>query len=388
MIHDLLGKVHIPELFETTQSFARPLAGNLDELLRGKLAERANIKAGQTIAITVGSRGIAGYREIVDAITEFVRSKGASAVLVPAMGSHGGGTFDGQKAVLGKLGITDTLGEIVPFGEEVKLGESKHGKPVYISKAFLDADGVIILNRVKPHTSFRGEYESGIVKMAAIGMGGAKGARTTHAAGYMKMAENIAVAANTIFEKVNVVCAVATVENAYGEVASIDVVRKSDIMHAEPELLKKAWALMPKLPFDKLDVLIVDEIGKDISGTGMDTNIIGRYHTRAAFGGPDINKIVVLDLSEKSGGNANGVGLADFTTKRLFDKIDYASTYLNVLTSTEPNSAKIPPVMDTDELAIKAALFTCNQSRAESITMMRIRNTKDITNIEVSKNLL
>ena len=132
----------------------------------------------------------------------------------------------------------------------------------------------------------------------------------------------------------------------------------------------------------------MDEISKDVSGTGMDTNIIGRYHTRAAFGGPDINKIVVLDLSAKSSGNANGVGLADFTTRRLFEKIDYTSTYLNVLTSTEPNSAKIPPIMDTEELAIKAALYSCNQSCADDITVMRIKNTKNITNIKVSKNLL
>lgn len=388
MIRELLEKVHIPQLTATTQTFARPVVANLNELLMGKLAQTAHIKAGQTIAITLGSRGISRYREIVDVICAFVRSKGARVILVPAMGSHGGGTFDGQKALLGKLGFADKSGEIVPFGEQIKLGENNDANPIYISKAFADADGVIILNRVKPHTSFRGEYESGIVKMAAVGMGGPQGARTTHAAGYMKMAGNIVSAADTIFKKVNVVCAVATVENAYGEVAYIDVMKKGAIMPREPELLKKAWTLMPTLPTDALDVLIVEQIGKDISGTGMDTNIIGRYHTKAAFGGPDIGKIVVLDLSDKSEGNANGIGLADFTTKRLLEKIDYATTYLNVLTSTEPNSAKIPPVMETQELAIKAALYTSNTSCADDITVMRIRNTKDITTIKVSKNLL
>ena len=243
-----------------------------------------------------------------------------------------------------------------------------------------------MLNRIKPHTSFRGEYESGIVKMAAIGMGGPLGAGTTHRAGYMKMAANIISAARIIFSKLNILCAVATVENAYGAIAELDVLRKSEILSKEPEFLKKAWELMPSLPADDIDVLVVDEIGKDISGTGMDTNIIGRYHTKAAFGGPDINKIVVLGLSKKTGGNANGIGLADFTTKQLFDQIDFESTYLNVLTSTEPNSAKIPPAMDSSELAIKAALYTCGKQ--QDIRMIRIKNTKQLGSIKATKNLL
>ena len=388
MIRDILEKVNIPELFDTTQAFPRPVAQGMEKQLLEKLESTADIQKGQTIAITAGSRGIAGYRDIIEATSSFVQNKGARAVLVPAMGSHGGGSFDGHMSVLSKLGITSEIADIVRQGASVKLGENETCNPVYIGKAYLEADGVIILNRVAPHTSFRGEYESGIVKMAAVGMGGAEGARATHAAGYMKMAENIVFAAETIFSKVNVVCAVASVENAYGEVASIDVLKRDEIMSVEPELLKKARSLMPKLPIDKLDVLVVEQIGKDISGTGMDTNIVGRYHSKAAFGGPDISKIVVLDLSERTGGNANGIGLCDFTTKRLFEKIDFESTYLNVLTSTQPSSAKIPPIMDTDELAIKSALLTCNVMNERDITMMRISSTKEICDIKVTRNLL
>jgi hypothetical protein len=388
MIRDVLAKVQIPKLFEVTQTFERPLQKNLEFTLTKKLEAAAKISAGKTIAITLGSRGFDHYRQIVDITTRFIRSKGAKAILVPAMGSHGGGVFDGQKAILKKLGITEKNGDIVPFGEQVCLGNDASGRPVYISKAFLDADGVIILNRIKPHTSFRGEYESGIVKMAAIGIGGPSGAHTTHADGYMRMAKNIVRSADMIFQKVNIVCAIATIENAYGETAFINVMKSDEIFREEPRLLSKARHLMPTLPIEKLDVLIVDEIGKDISGTGMDTNIIGRYHTKAASGGPDINKISVLDLSKRTEGNANGIGLADFTTKRLVEKIDYSATYLNVLTSTESASAKIPPIMDTQELAIKAALYTCGKSCMENITMMRIKNTKEISNLMVSKNLL
>ncbi len=385
MLNSALEKIKIPKLYDLHQSFPDALLPDYISVLMQKLYA-ADIKKGQRIAITAGSRGISGYAGLVEALAGFVRSKGAHPVIVPSMGSHGAGAFSGQLAVLNKLGINKNIAEIAPMGEIISLGTNANGGPVLVARAFLDADGVIMLNRIKPHTSFRGEYESGIVKMAAIGMGGAFGAGTTHRAGYMKMAKNIVSAARIIFSKLNILCAVATVENAYGSIAELEVLRKDEILSKEPKLLKKAWELMPSLPADEIDVLIVDEIGKDISGTGMDTNIIGRYHTKAAFGGPDINKITVLGLSEKTGGNANGIGLADFTTKQLFNQIDFESTYLNVLTSTEPNSAKIPPVMDTDELAIKAAIYTCGKQ--QDIRMIRIKNTKQLGSIKVTKNLL
>ena len=385
MLNSALEKIKIPKLYDINQSFPDVSLPDYTGLLLNKL-NFISVKRGQRIAITAGSRGICGYAGLVETIAGFVRSKGAHPVIVPSMGSHGAGAFEGQLDVLRKLGIDENIAEIVPMGEIISLGTNANGGPVLVARAFLDADGVIMLNRIKPHTSFRGEYESGIVKMAAIGMGGPLGAGTTHRAGYMKMAANIISAARIIFSKLNILCAVATVENAYGSIAELEVLRKDEILSKEPELLKKAWELMPRLPADDIDVLVVDEIGKDISGTGMDTNIIGRYHTKAAFGGPDINKIVVLGLSKKTGGNANGIGLADFTTKQLYDQIDYESTYLNVLTSTEPNSAKIPPVMDSSELAIKAALYTCGKQ--QDIRMIRIKNTKQLDSIKVTKNLL
>lgn len=387
MIDSILSKVNIPQLYSLNQTFERPVLKDFKCVLKQKLSA-SDMKQGQTIAITAGSRGIADYIELISTISEYVRTKGAVPIIVPCMGSHGGGTFSGQKQVLSKLGITDEIAKIVPGGEPIYLGRNTAGNPIYINSGFLKVDGVIMLNRIKPHTSFRGEYESGIVKMAAIGMGGHKGASITHASGFPSMAENIVSAAKVIFEKINLICAVATVENAYGEIAKLEVLDKDEILVKEPKLLEKAKQLMPRLPSDEIDVLIVDEIGKDISGTGMDTNIIGRYHTKAASGGPSINKIVVLGLSQKSGGNANGIGLADFTTKRLYQQIDFEATNLNVLTSTEPASAKIPPVMDSDELAIKAALYTCNNKVQNEIKVVRIKNTKQLENVLVSKNML
>ncbi len=385
MLNSALEKIKIPKLYDMHQPFPDVSLPDYTGLLLNKL-HSIDVKIGQRIAITAGSRGICGYAKLVETIAGFIRSKGAYPVIVPSMGSHGAGAFEGQLAVLKKLGIDEKIAEIIPMGEIISLGTNASGGSVLVARAFLDADAVIILNRIKPHTSFRGEYESGIVKMAAIGMGGPLGAGTTHRAGYLKMAANIVSAARIIFSKLNILCAVATVENAYGNISELDLLRKDEILSKEPELLKKAWELIPRLPADDIDVLIVDEIGKDISGTGMDTNIIGRYHTKAAFGGPDIGKIVVLGLSKKTGGNANGIGLADFTTKQLFDQIDFESTYLNVLTSTEPSSAKIPPVMDSSELAIKAAIYTCGKQ--QDIKMIRIINTKQLGSIKVTKNLL
>lgn len=387
MIFSVLKQVKIPQLYPLTQQFERPVQKDYKGVLKQKLIA-ADIKQGQTIAITAGSRGITGYVELASIIADHIRASGAVPILVPAMGSHGGGTFSGQKQVLSKLGITDEIADIVPSGKTIKLGSNATENPVYISGTFLDADGVIMLNRIKPHTSFRGKYESGLVKMSAIGMGSHKGASTTHAAGFMSMANNIVSAAKLIFSQINLIAAVATMENAYGDIAELEVLRKDEILLKEPTLLKRAKELMPKLPSNEIDVLIVDEIGKDISGTGMDTNIIGRYHTEAASGGPSINKIVVLGLNQKSGGNANGIGLADFTTKKLYKQINFEATNLNVLTSTEPASAKIPPVMESDELAIKAALYTCNKKDHEKIKVVRIKNTKQLENVLVSKNML
>lgn len=387
MIDSVLNQVKIPKLYPLKQTFNCPMLKDYKVMLKQRLSA-ADIKQGQTIAITTGSRGITGYADLVSIIAEHVRARGAVPILVPAMGSHGGGKFNGQKEVLSKLGITNRIAEIVPCGKTIELGCNSTGNPVYIGSTFLEADGVIMLNRIKPHTSFRGECESGIVKMAAIGMGGRKGASTTHAAGFMNMASNILSAAKIIFSHINLIAAVATVENACGNISELELLNKDEIILKEPKLLKRAKELMPKLPSNEIDVLIIDEIGKDISGTGMDTNIIGRYHTKAASGGPNINKIVVLSLSQNSEGNANGIGLADFTTKRLYEQIDFEATNLNVLTSTEPASAKVPPVMASDELAIKAALYTCNKKKHDEIKVVRIKNTKQLENVLVSKNML
>jgi len=316
-----------------------------------------------------------------------VKSKGAIPFIVPAMGSHGGASAYGQEKMLKNLGIDKkTMGcEIISSMEVVNIGYAHDNLPVYIDKNAYRADGIIIFNRVKMHTSFRGKYESGLIKMISIGLGKRKGADAIHAERFEHMADNILACAKVSLEKLNIIGGVCTIENGYDEVADIFVLDKNEILQREPQILQKSKSLMPRIYLDDIDVLIVKEIGKNISGTGMDTNVIGRFHTKAASGGPNITKVGILDLSNESLGNANGVGLADFATKKLYNKINFDYTYLNALTSTEPNSIKLPMILDNDELVIKACAKTCGILDSNKIKLVIIENTKNLNELYMSK---
>lgn len=320
-------------------------------------------------------------------VVDFVKEEGGIPFIVPAMGSHGGGDDKGQKRMLENLGITEkSMGcEIKSSMEVVEIGKTTKNLPVYIDKNAFNADGIILVNRIKAHTSFRGEYESGLVKMLAIGLGKRKGADITHSLRFEKMAENILLSAKVSLDKLNILFGVATIENAYDEVAQIEIMNKEEILIKEPLLLKKSKELMGKLYLDNIDVLIVKEMGKNISGTGMDTNIIGRYHTKAASGGPNITKIGVLDLHNSSSGNANGMGLSDFISKNFYDNIEFESTYLNAITSTEPNSIKLPMVVDNDKYVFKACAKTCGILNYKDIKLVIIENTKNLKEIYMSE---
>jgi Lactate racemase N-terminal domain len=392
-IDNLLDPLAIPRMVKVRQAFERPVIRDVIGEFKAKLAAKsvlATIKPGQKIAVGIGSRGIANLPSMVKALVEDIKKVGAEPFLVPAMGSHGGATAEGQRKMLIGMGFTeDYIGaRIQATMETVKVGVSTNGFPVFFDKIALEADGTVFINRIKPHVAFRGAVESGLLKFITIGLGKQKGADICHDLGFGKMAENIPAMARVTLEKANILFAVGLIENAYHETCRIEVLRNHEIEKEEPALQAESKRLSQKIYFDKFDALVIDEIGKDISGTGFDTNVVGRYHTPFCTGGPDISRVTVLDVTDVSHGNANGLGIADFTTKRAFDKFSFENTYPNSLTSTVPMSVKIPMVLKNDKQSIQACIKTCNRLDKENVTLVRIKNTISLDVIEMSENLL
>lgn len=392
-IEQLLAHVQIPKMFKVRQNFPRPVLVDVAKAVREEMQRTgilSRIKNGDKIAITAGSRGIANIVLILREVVATLKATGAEPFIITAMGSHGGATVEGQVEVLHSLAISEeSVGApILATMEVLQVGVSAGGMPVYFDKYAAEADATVVVGRVKPHTSFRGSYESGLAKMIAIGLGKQRGAEICHAAGPSKMSQRIADLARTAIEKTNVVFALGILENAFDETCKIVALPKEEIMMLEPELLQEAKANLPKILFAKYDVLIVDEIGKNISGLGMDTNIIHRFPTPAVQFEPSMQRIVVLDLTEETHGNIHGLGLADVCTRRVFEKIDYSKTYPNPLTSRLPEASKIPMVMQSDMLAIKAAIQTCSDIDYTKIRIVRIKNTLRLDEIFISEHLL
>lgn len=393
IVHELVKDIPVPRMIKVRQHFDNTKIENVEQVLKEKLQREAikqKIRPGMTIAIAVGSRGLDRIADITRETVSFIKELGAVPFIVPSMGSHGGATAEGQTEVLAHLGVTEeSAGAPIRSSMEViKVGELSNGLPVYLDKYASEADGIVVINRVKPHTAFRGPVESGIMKMICIGLGKQKGAEACHQLGFKYMAEHVPAMAKMIIEKYPILFGVATVENAFDKVAVIDVIAAEEIGEKEAALQAQAKSLLPKLYFDQLDVLIIDEIGKNISGDGMDPNITGRYPTPYAHGGPDVNKMVVLDLTKASEGNANGVGTADFTTRRLLDKMDWEGTYANGLTSTVCSPTKIATTLANDKEAFQAAIKTSNILDFTNVKMVRIKNTLVLSEIEVSEALL
>ena len=390
-INEILDNIKLPQIMKVSQTFDNTKLDDVEGDLNQKLIDKNikdKIKPGMKIAITGGSRGISFYKELMKTIVSFVKKCGATPFIVPSMGSHGGGTSEGQENMLKKLGITkESVGcEIISSMDVVEVGRTSKDLPVYIDKNAANADGIILLNRVKLHTSFRGKYESGLIKMMAIGLAKRKGADMTHFLRYENMAENLVEVGKIALNNLNIICGVASIENGYNEVADLFVLHKDEILQEEPKILEKSKRLMPRIYLDDIDVLIVNEIGKNISGTGVDTNIVGRFHTNAASGGPNTVKLGFLDISEKSGGNGNGMGLADFVSKKFFRKIDFESTYINAITSTEPNSVKLPLVLDNDKYVFQGCVKLCGVKNIQDIKLVIINNTKELDEIYMSKS--
>lgn len=393
ILEELLKDIPLPKMMKVKQSFDDTRLEDVDAALNDALQKeeiRKTVKPGMEIAVAVGSRGVDQIVEVTRRTVTFLKDLGAKPFIVPSMGSHGGATAEGQTAVLAHLGVTEeSVGaEIRSSMEVVEIGKLENGLPVYIDKHASEADGIVVINRVKPHTAFRGTVESGIMKMIAIGLGKQRGAEVCHQLGFEHMGKHIILMSSMILEKMPVLFGVATIENAFDKVAQVEVLLPDEIESRETELQKLAKKLLPQINFDKIDVLVIDEIGKNISGDGMDPNITGRYPTPYAHGGPEVNKMIVLDLTPETEGNANGVGTADFTTQRLIDKTDWAATYANGLTSTVVAPTKAATTLANDQLALKAAIKTCNILDFTKVKMVRIKNTLEIGEIEVSEAYL
>ncbi|MGG3467995.1 lactate racemase domain-containing protein [Neobacillus pocheonensis] len=347
------------------------------------------IKPGMEIAITVGSRGIANIPLIVKSVADEIKKRGATPFIIPAMGSHGGATAEGQKEMVESLGCTEefTGCEIRSSMDVVEVGVTSAGIPVYVDKIAYNADGIIVMGRVKPHTDFKNKIESGVLKMASIGMGKHKQALALHTYGIYGISEMMPEVGKVAIANSNTLFGVAIVENAHEETAIIEAIEPEQIEERESELLKKAFDLMPSLPIDEIDILVVDEIGKNYSGTGMDTNIIGRIRVLGVEEPkkPIIKYVIASNLSEVSHGNALGIGLADLTTKRLFEKIDLKTMNENVVTSTFLARASIPIVLDNDQEALKAALRATWGVASEEARIVRIPNTLHIGELYVSE---
>ena len=393
IIKELLKDVPLPRMVKIRQTF------NADEILDVSAAlstalvdsgQLKQIKPGMNIAIAAGSRGVAQIATLVRTTVAEVKKQGANPFVVPAMGSHGGATAAGQAEVLAHLGITEEyVGcPIVSSMEVVEITRLPNGMPVYIDKNAYQADGIIVINRIKPHTAFRGPNESGLVKMITIGLGKQKGAESCHAYGFKHMHSLIPAMAQEMLKLAPIMFGIATVENAYDHVAKVVVAGAADLIETDRQLLIEAKAEMPRIEFSPIDVLVIEEIGKDISGDGMDPNITGRYPTPYPTGGPEVSKMVVLDLTEKTGGNANGVGTADFTTRRLVNKTDFQSLYANGITSTVVRPNAIPMTLDCDLDAIRAAVKTSNALDLSKVRLVRIKNTLQLGEIMISEAML
>ncbi len=388
----------IPTMIEVRQSYPTSSPLDFPTLIERQFAQagiQEKIKPGMKIAVGVGSRGITNLQQIVKATLAVLIKAGARPFVIPAMGSHGGATAEGQTKLLAEYGITaESLGvPIVASMEARKVGIASDGSDVLFSVPALEADGIIPINRVKPHTDFPGTLGSGILKMLTIGFGKQAGANSAHRAvthrGYEAVLREFS---RIILDAVPVLASVAIVEDQRHQTAVVEVLAPDKIVTGEKRLLEKARELMPRLPLDVIDLLIIDEIGKEITGAGMDPNVTGRDvmgYSEALHGEsmqkPRVFRIFVRDLSAATKGNGIGLGMADFTTSRAVKALDRHITYINALTSIKLQTAKIPIYFDTDRETIQAALATLASEKPETLRVVRIANTLNIERMLVSE---
>ncbi len=386
------GAIEVPDILEVEQRFPNEQVGDVRQTVLDELAPFSTLEwKGKHIAITAGSRGINGMIETLQAIVSQLTIWGAKPFLVPAMGSHGGATVEGQVAVLESLGITEaTMGAPIRASMDVvELGRIQGTTPVCCDRLAFESDGIVVCNRIKAHTAFSGDYESGLLKMMAIGLGKHVGTTGLHRLGFGAFAKVIPEAAAVILEKAPILFGVGLVENAYNQVARIEAMPPNSLFDRERELLSYAKTIMGRLLVSDIDILVVDELGKDVSGAGLDSNVTGRSASglRRA-GAPTIGRILVRDLSKKTAGNALGMGLADFLCKRAADKVILSSTYTNAITAGALLGAKMPIVAASDRDALSLAIQSSTGSSGAAKRIAHIRNTKTLDTIWLSSAFL
>lgn len=386
--------IPLPRMIHVRQKFQMPRLDSVsatvvDEFRKPEVRDK--IKPGMTIAVGVGSRGVNNIAECTKAVIAELKALGAEPFVFPAMGSHGGATAEGQKEVLDGYGVTEAfIGCPVKSSMDVvEIAKADDGMPVYLDKNAAGADAIALVCRIKPHTNFRAPIESGIVKMLTIGMGKIIGATTLHTYGMDMFGELLPKTAEIIMANKNFLFGVAMVENAADETAVIEVVPQEQVLEREPALQAKAKELMPRLQFDEVDVLVVEKIGKNISGSGMDPNITGRNCRFVEWNmKPLVKKIAVLGLTPETHGNATGLGAADVITMNLYKEVDIGKTYANIITSTYLDGGAIPIIMNTDQEAIQLAVKTVVRVKPEDTKIVRIATTLDVVDIHVSEPML
>jgi hypothetical protein len=383
--------MNFPKMYRVRQKFDDAKVENLGQAVKAELHKLSltSVKPGQRVAITGGSRGIANIADILKAVVEHIKSFDAQPFIFPAMGSHGGATAEGQVAVLEQLGITESYlnAPILSSMDVAEIARTADDVPVYVDQNALAADHIVVINRIKSHTKFKGPIESGLMKMMAIGMGKLKGAEFYHKAAIQHTFPRIIMdAARMVIRRTPVLCALGIIENAYGKTSLVAAIKPDAIENKEKELLLFSKKLMARLPFNDIDLLIVDEMGKDISGVGIDPNVTGRNRDLlGVFDHPvQAKRLFVRDLTAKSKGNAVGIGLADITTQRLVDKIDYDATYKNCITGISPEKAAVPMHFETDRQAIEVGLGSMGLIPSENSKIVRIKNTNHLEVVEVS----
>jgi hypothetical protein len=394
-VRDLHYDAPFPRMLPVQQKFDAPQVRDVAAATREALEPlRERVRTGMRVALTAGSRGIHDKPEVLRATGDWLRSLGAEPFVVPAMGSHGGATVEGQVELLASLGVTEgSVGmPIEATMDTVELGRVPDGPAVHLDANAAAADAIIAINRVKAHTDFHGEIESGLGKIVAIGLGKQRGAEGIHRYGPRNLAVWVPKVARAILDTGKVLGGLAIVENAYDRAADIALLGPEEIAGpGETAVLERAKTLMAGIPFDDLDVAVIDEMGKNISGAGMDTNVIGRMMIRGSeeFERPNIANIAVLDVTESSHGNAIGVGLADFIPFRILEKVNLRSAYVNAMTSGlgGPQRGQIPMALPTDRDAVAAALLTCGRADLENARMIRVRSTLDLERMLVSESL-
>ena len=393
IIHELIKDTPLPNMVRIHQSFDASQIDDVHEAVWKELSQekiRSTIKPGMSICITAGSRGIDRLNEFEKAIVEFVKSCGADPFIIPAMGSHGGCTAEGQKEILTGYGVTEEYCgcPIISDMATTTICHTPDGHPVKIDKHAAEADGIIVFNRVKPHTHFRGKYESGIMKMMTIGLGKQAGAESAHDTGIFHLAEVVETFGNAVRTHANVLFGLASIENAYDKCCRVVAMTNEEIPEVEPELQAYAKTRMPRIIIPESDLLLVDKIGKNFSGPGADPNVTGTFSNTWTQGGHKKQRMVFFDLSDESHGNASGLGLADFTTQRLVDKMDPEPGYANSITSICIEEGKIPIVCESQADAIKAGVRACTDIDRSKVRIVRIHNTLHLDEVYISESLV